>query len=208
MHDKDPKGTNSPVADKDGLEREIEALREPWSALRADEPPALLDQAVRNASRRALERGRRPGRRLRWLGGLATAAVAVLAISLLYLQPDVPRQVAPGGDGFRLDEAPPAQQRKGRAEQAPKREHITARSAPVAEEADAAAAPAPAAASVAVAEEAEPSRDAAGEFPDPEAWIAEMLELQQRGESALLASELERFRAAYPDHPLPTELAD
>ena len=43
--------------------------------------------------------------------------------------------------------------------------------------------------------------------PDPEAWIQRMLELQEAGDPELLAHELAAFREAFPDYPLPAELA-
>ncbi len=43
-------------------------------------------------------------------------------------------------------------------------------------------------------------------LPDPEAWIARMLELKSAGQSERLAEELGAFRQQFPDHPLPEEL--
>ncbi len=55
------------------------------------EPPDLLDQAVLNAARRQLERSRRR-RSMGWLGAFATAAVVVLALTIVVRQ-DLPGPV-------------------------------------------------------------------------------------------------------------------
>ena len=47
-----------------------------------------------------------------------------------------------------------------------------------------------------------------GEPLPPEAWIEELMVLLEKGESERLATSLEAFVEAYPDHPLPAELAE
>ena len=71
--------TTRPTGDGQ-LSKDIERLQSEWDRMDRAEPPNLLDHAVLNTARRELEpkNRRRP---LRWLGGFATATVAVLAIS-------------------------------------------------------------------------------------------------------------------------------
>jgi hypothetical protein len=51
------------------------------------EPPALLDQAVRNMARRELQQPPPPiGSKLRWLAGLSTVSVALIALGISLVQ--------------------------------------------------------------------------------------------------------------------------
>jgi hypothetical protein len=43
---------------------------------------------------------------------------------------------------------------------------------------------------------------------DPEAWIDLLLKLQKEGRTDELRSELDAFRTAWPDYPLPHGLSD
>lgn len=200
MHDERPRnaagGPNTGPAGTDDdarLDAETRALREHWLAEAPAEPPAPLDQAVLNAARRAV-RPRRPWPfRIGWPAGLATAAVAVLAVSVLLLELAPPAPPAPPAEtnGFRLEQAPQAT-----PDAAGLQDRATAKSA---------ARPAAAAA----ARELSPAPAAAADAPlAPDQWITRLLELQRAGDLAALAQELERFRAAYPDYPLPDELAE
>lgn len=75
------------------LEQELAEVRAEWQSMAQAEPPDLVDQAVLNAARRDLEPERKKSP-LRWLGGFATAAVVVLALTLVVEQeqerPDLP----------------------------------------------------------------------------------------------------------------------
>ena len=65
-----------------------------WSAASREEPPAPLDAAIRDASRRAVDAAPRSRRDKHWWYPLAAAAtVAVLAVGIIQLTP--PEQVAP-----------------------------------------------------------------------------------------------------------------
>jgi len=222
-----------------GQDREFESLRDAWKELRQDEPPELVDQAVLSRARRDLEKPR--ARRLRWLGGFATAAVAVVAISLVVHQepwapsPEmidgIPRQSTPAA--ARKSEVRRDEPGQSVLEEEPAKELRQSRA--FAEDALPMAAAPPAAASES-AERAAP--DLAGDREDDatnmmkatealteafsdedksgpsskddlrqaDAWIERLMELQQQGETERLAQELEAFRAAYPDYPLPPEL--
>jgi hypothetical protein len=85
------------------FEKELEEVRSAWSGLEPAEPPELLDQAVLNRARRELDTGtaRRP---LRWLGAFATAAVVVLALTIV-IQQDRPlyAPVSESEEVLRLD---------------------------------------------------------------------------------------------------------
>lgn len=194
------------------FERDLEAVEAAWRRVSAEEPPKLVDQAVRNRARLELERGR--PRRLRWIGHFATAGVVVLAVSLLLLQDWGPAPV-PGDGELRLeraaDEAAPVRESTERmmapkgapaAEpaEAPERRALNARSSPV-------AAPMAAPAAAQAVEPAALAEDAPAEARDPEGWIEELLALKAAGHTDELEAGLAAFRAAWPDHPLPPELA-
>ena len=71
------------------LEQELAGLRAEWERAARAEPPDLLDQAVLNAARRDLEKGRRRFP-MRWLGGLAAAAVLMVVLLPGWLRPSAP----------------------------------------------------------------------------------------------------------------------
>lgn len=75
--------TNEPrePENEQAFEQDLEAVQTEWSRMEQAEPPELLDQAVLNAARRDLE-PRWKIRPMSWLGGFATAAVVVLAITI------------------------------------------------------------------------------------------------------------------------------
>ena len=197
------KATNDP---------DLEVVEAAWRRLPAEEPPQLLDQAVLNRARRDLEKPR--PRRLRWVGHFATAGVAVIALSVWLLQD--PDPTAPVGEApLRIEPAAepaptPAPERQERR-LAPITASERASDAPLAEWRGKAPAiraqavqPAPAESMDEAYTEAA-AADATKERT-PEAWIEHMLALQTAGREAELRAELEAFRAAYPDHPLPPSL--
>ena len=189
---------------------DLEVVEAAWRRLPAEEPPQLLDQAVLNRARRDLEKPR--PRRLRWVGHFATAGVAVIALSVWLLQDPV--VTAPVGEApLRVQPAaepapsPPAERQERRFAPASERAADT----PLVEPRGKAPAmrtqavrPAPAE-SIDEAYTEETAADATEERT-PEAWIEHMLALQTAGREAELRAELEAFRAAYPDHPLPPSL--
>lgn len=228
--------TNDPRKPKDdaNFEQELAELRAAWRGMEQAEPPDLVDQAVLNAARREFEPARK-SRPLRWLGGFATAAVVVLALTLVVEQetrrPDVPA----GVEKSRLQEAAPAKRAEPTTDPAnlqaplpPAEPRAVAREArrdaprlkaagenAVAGKAEAGTAqrfepPAAAAPPVVDAVEAEAFADEAleeGLRPDPEIWIEQLLELEAKGATDELEAGIAAFRAAYPDYPLPPELA-
>jgi hypothetical protein len=176
--------------DENALDQEIAPVRSTWASLEQEEPPVLLDQAVINRARRELEDQGKAGPKrisIKWLGAFATAAVVILALTVVLEQEQhAPVPAAEQADGLRLDSDGPA---------AGKREaRVNAETAAVAEKSSAGA--------LAGAEE---SPD---EIPEANAWIEQLLELKKAHQVEKLAGELARFRAAYPDYPLPSDLED
>jgi hypothetical protein len=191
---------------------DLEAIAAAWRRLPADEPPELVDQAVLNHARRDLETAR--PRRLRWIGHFATAGVAVIAVSVWLLQDPAPTTPA-GDDALRIapaaESAPPQSLKLEERRFAPS---AVAESAPPAPASDARAKgpkvladeaqPAPTQPAAASRAAMPPGTDAERRTPDD--WIEDMLALQAAGRVAELEAELEAFRTAYPDHPLPPAL--
>jgi hypothetical protein len=143
---------------------------------------------------------------MRWLGALASAAVVVLALTLVVRQdPQAPAPPVPVTDGFELE-------RRSADPEA-------VREAPVQHEE---AMPQAASKAVLVRRQDAPSRGAAGAHiaaadaldemdeavPEPEAWVDQMLRLKTAGLNDQLDQELEAFRRSYPDFVLPPELLE
>lgn len=188
------------------FEQDLDAIRAAWQGLPPVEPPDLIDQSVRTTARRALP-ARNRWQSTRWIGSLATAAVVVLALAIV-VQQDQEGPVPPmsGTDGFRLDESAKtvgtAVSESDVIEQTRSQAELRSERA-----VPAAAAEEPAARDSATTTlQAGPEKAAA--VIEPEAWIEEMLQLQQAGRLEELRAELEAFRKAWPDHPLPPELQD
>jgi len=188
------------------LEQDLAALRAAWRELQREEPPDLLDQSVRNTARRALStRSRR--RSMRWLGSLATAAVMVLAVSIVIQQDqEGPTPPVPKSDGYRLDKATSAAKRASdatEAEQEPGRAELRLQRPPSA----AAESPTPREETIAPAALDE-AMESDATLPTPEDWVQRLLQLEQEGSDEELRLELNAFREAYPDYPLPPELQE
>lgn len=90
------------------LRDDLDRLGKAYGQLQREEPPELLDQAILNSAHRAVEK--KPGwMQFGWLHGLTTAAVFVLALSLLFHQRE---QVPVYEDGVKLDDAMGLQREK------------------------------------------------------------------------------------------------
>ena len=176
------------------FERNLEAVRSAWSGLEQTDPPELLNQAVLNTARRELD-ARRKNRPLRWLGGFATAAVIVLALSIVIQQDE--QLTTPSlkkTNGFMLDEVAPVVNKKEM------KRSVATPSVPASD-----------AAVMAVAEEmsdslAKPEK-AADSIPEADAWIERLLLLRETQQDEKLIQELAAFREAYPDYVLPPGIA-
>ncbi|MGD2129752.1 MAG: hypothetical protein PVJ33_03245 [Lysobacterales bacterium] len=201
-------------------ERALDELGRRWSPGRPDEPPQLLDQAVLNAARREIERdGKRrgPNRYLGWFGALATAAVVVLAVTLVVRQEPSARQIP--GPPLReqrqinpehpptpeMLEAPaPATSASGGREPEAPAQSRSAKRATLSAEAESSGSASPLR-DEAAKEPGAADADATEPLP-PREWIQRLLDLQASGESRQLHDELEAFRQSYPDYPLPPQL--
>ena len=189
-------GANTPDRQ---LEQDLALLREADPETAAAEPPELIDRAVLNMARRAQPSGEKRVR-LRWLGAFATAAVVVLAFSLV-LQQDPQAPPPADTDELRLDRsalsAPPPAAPSATTAAEPATAPKTRRGARVEFEAP------PPLADEAMAREL----DAADSPPlDPATWVQRLLQLQRDRAYGELKTELAAFRESYPDYPLPAEL--
>lgn len=83
------------------LSDDLDRLGDAYGQLQHEEPPELLDQAILNSAHRAVEK--KPGwMQFGWLHGLTTAAVFVLALSLIFNQRE---QVPVYEEGIRVNES-------------------------------------------------------------------------------------------------------
>jgi len=87
---------------KDKPERDLERVAREYAALQPDQPPAMLDQAVLNAARRAVEGEAHPTRpwNFGWMHATATAALLVLGVALVLQQRPEPPQPVPEAKEF------------------------------------------------------------------------------------------------------------
>ncbi len=233
----DPKDRKPEMNPGGKWEQDLESVRSALSGLESVEPPDLLDQAVLNTARRELAASRR--KPMRWVGAFATAAVVVLALSIVIQQdrkiPD-PRI----GNGIKLDASRPTEAEKeiaigtsamlesqvasprssaaSSSEESPRLEQQPVERKRQNNALSNVAAEPPAEADYAakkvirqVSEDSDyrPAEKVSEEvLPDPVAWIEKMLELKQTEQYEELKHELEAFRKAYPDYPLPPQLQD
>jgi hypothetical protein len=110
------------------FEADLEALQRAYEGQERSEPSTLLDQAVLNMAKRELETQRTgpgslwgsmfgPRSGPRWIGGLATAAVVVLAVNLILQQPGIaPGKQAVDSFEMNLDADPTLRQKAEGAE--------------------------------------------------------------------------------------------
>ena len=205
------------------FEQDVEAVRSAWPGLDKTEPPQLLDQAVLNTARRELE-GRRRYRPWRWLGAFSTAAVVVLALTIVVQQDEQsPTQVLKKTDGFMLDQAAPAArineadrddaEDKAGPEESAGQIQLETGSRDELRMKQSAAAPAAPTSGAAISAAAENMPRAAAEpekvgraISEAEAWIERLLILRETHQDEQLRAGLAAFRKAYPDYPLPPEL--
>ena len=105
----DPKDRKPEMNPGGNWEQDLESVRSALPGLESAEPPELIDQAVLNTARRELAASRpKPVRwPMRWVGAFATAAVVVLALSIV-VQQDPKTPDPRSGNGIKLDVASPA----------------------------------------------------------------------------------------------------
>ena len=166
-------------------------VRDGYAELAQTEPPDLLDQAILNRARQAVEQ--QPSRRpwgFGWVHALSTLGLLVLSLGIFQQlrEPAMPAATdAPDPMIPSAADAAPAQE--ALPPPTPMRAY---RSAPEAQEAVPEAAP-------------EPLRKRSQPLT-PDAWLAQIRRLRETGQDALAASELAAFRATYPDYILPEDL--
>lgn len=217
------------------LNDDLDKLSGVYGQLEHDEPPELLDQAILNSAHRAVEK-KPHWMKFGWLHGLTTAAVFVLAFSIILNQ----REPVPVFEnGMRSNESVRVQREKAAKKQSTgelksedrrmdmkviseNRQELL-RSMPARElmleeelmdEVDAMVA-SPQTATVAKeafsATVAEPAANAekarARTDSEAEQRLLEIIKLKQNGNERW-ETELELFREAYPDYPLPDELTN
>lgn len=187
-----------------------EPVRSHWRGLGDDEPPALVDQSVLNRARAAVEgespHSSRPWS-FGWIHAVTTAAVIVLGVTVVLQlgEPTAPPPPASLEEGVAPAEVT--------ADSAPK--PFRARQAGPGSESDKASGEAPGEASgEASAEPAEAASRAASEVnpadtrSEPDAWLAQIRALFATGQESAARAELERFRQAWPDYPLPDDFPE
>jgi len=89
------------------LDQDLDKVSRAYAQLEAEEPPELLDLAIRNSARRAVERKPR-WMKFGWLHGLTTAAVFVLALSVILHQRENQTEIGHGAQLERFHTAPVA----------------------------------------------------------------------------------------------------
>lgn len=97
------------------LDEGLEKLSHAHGKLQHEEPPELLDQAILNSAHRAVEKSPH-WTQFGWLHGLTTAAVFVLALSLIF---NTREQVPDFEDAMKRNEASGLQRDKTAGKQAP-----------------------------------------------------------------------------------------
>ena len=211
------------------LSEGLDKLSHKYGLLEQDEPPELLDQAILNSAHRAVEK-KPHWMKFGWLHGLTTAAVFVLAFSIILNQ----REPVPVPDHeigrsnyetVRLQRQKVAKKQSGaQFEERSKeisfvREEKSDSSLDMLQSSPVAAAPASAALDNAPEERAEqPQLEAQRSLyvrddtrvqtnSELEQMLQTIIKLKQSGNESW-KTELELFKKSYPDYPLPEELTD
>ena len=227
MTDRD-KPSNATDEDSVGMSEDLRKLEQALSASAADTsaekssgPPELVDLAIRNMAERELVN--KPWYTLpgQWSSGklavLTTAAVVVLTLTVFIQQPQIgPTVVQP--ESSKEADSTTDPDAVGRLRSTPQ---------PAATE--------PASSPFALEKKAQASEDQYRErrqirqatpkelnetllmeaimdeeetIPDPASWLTNIQSLKEAGELEAYHQELEAFRQAWPDYPLPPDLGD
>ncbi len=207
---------NKPTADERELLQQLDQLQA-RAQMPEIEPPALIDQAVRNMARRELHGHSPPlAGKLRWIAGLSTASIALIALGISLVQS--PYEPGPADESFKSKKteissmreesrsatpaAPPAPVSGARLkqdQQLPKesleKQSVLADSpynqAELAEE----------------MESADIDSAQAGEDPAL-AWLDLIQQLHEQGLRAEALEQLQAWQQQYPDQPLPNWAAE
>jgi len=207
-------------------DREAEQLLQQLDQLHAAdpetdiEPPALVDQSVRNMARRELQR---PAQlppiagKLRWIAGLATVSIAMIAVGISLTQ--TPQTPLPADAQEEAQDIDFERHRKDSAEypqpaapeaysSAPAMTKQSAPESPVAAAEKRTAEPATADLVTAASGAKSPAEEAddpehLAESQSAEAWLELILQLHDQGLHTEAQHELQAFERQYPDFPLP-----
>jgi len=180
------------------LHETLDKLGQSYAQLDRDEPPELLDMAILNSAHRAVEK--KPQRlKFGWLHGLTTAAVFVLALTLIVHQ----RENQPAEDITiqfdKLERSRQAEPAKKQSAEDRSRQSLQAPKESAIERMDQ---PAPVAAGA--PQTLEPA--ARGNVDtQAEEQLRAIIRMQQAGDERWKV-ELEAFIKSHPDYPLPDEL--
>lgn len=185
--------------DFDDLPADDDELSRDWRAASDEMPPPALDAGIRRAAHKST-------RRPRWHAPLATAAVVVLGMGLLF-EAQNPRR---NESGAPAPTAAPAQYDAREnipaapAPQQPRAMEQTQRPATQMKKAPTADRMAPS--SALAQESAEAERQPAPEPIAASAWIARIRALKENGETRRAAQSLQAFRERYSSHAVPADL--
>lgn len=209
------------------LEDDLDTISQAYQDLGQEEPPALLDQAVLNSAHRAVEK-QSHWMQFGWLHGLTTAAVVVLAFTIILKQGDPAPELdgtmpldpamlpqadntADAAKSFRVEKKLEVQKQDMdiQAEELPPKEMMESRSMPapaliqtVSDQ------PEPEQASSSLAEpDMEQMTGMAEEQANPGKELETILDLKRAGDDSWIEA-LAQFVERYPDYPLPEELQD
>jgi len=198
-----------PGQDDDEVSQEVRRSYARLEAVDMPEPPELIDQAVLNRARAAVEKphSSRPWS-FGWVHALSSAAVIALALTLLLQMRD--QAPFPPQDNQSLpasEPAPPAPMATQTAPAAPpsRRSRQASGASDVLDET--------------LRQERAVQQDSFGDqedsiqniqskmqAPGPEAWLAEIRRLQEAGLTQQAAEELARFQEQWPDVAIPDDL--
>ena len=209
------------------LEDDLDSISQAYQELGQEEPPALLDQAVLNSAHRAVEK-QSHWMQFGWLHGLTTAAIVVLAFTIILQQGDpapgldeimpldpamLPRadNAAAAAKSFRVEKKLEAQKQDMdiQAEEFLPKEVMEDRSLPAPASIQTVSdQPEPEQAPSLVAEpEKRQIMGMAREQADPEKELETILDLKRVGDDSWKQA-LAQFIERYPDYPLPEGLQD
>jgi len=196
--------THKPTAEELQLLKELDSLQD-FDQSASIEPPGLIDQAVRNMARREVQNQRSPlAGKLRFIAGLSTASIALIALGLSLLQS--PPTPDPADISISSKQAEISSVR----EESLSTEQLSpglARSALESTDATTPATPAAAATleNLRPAEEVMYSKivSTTEKAESALAWLDLIRQLQEQGLVEEASQQLQAWREKYPDEPLP-----
>jgi len=196
--------THKPTAAEQQLLQELDSLQDFEQSVPV-EPPGLIDQAVRNMARREVQNQRSPlAGKLRFIAGLSTASIALIALGISLLQSPSAPEPADISISSKKSEISSVREESRSAEQpAPE----LARSALESKHSTAPAEPAAAA----TLDSGHPVEELALtdstsvplKADSALAWLDLIRQLHEKGLAEEAREQLRAWREQYPDEPLP-----